>query len=122
MRKLINFKTLPLLFTLLLSTNAFAAGLNLKVDDYRPTDFEYMFEIQNSKFSKVILDCQSFINEVRFYQDSSTVLGSFMLDIQECEDIHFSIVELKEKGKTSCLRLDFDNQTYDVDEADKSCE
>lgn len=120
MRNLINYKTLPLLVILFLSSNTMAQGLSLKVEDYKPTTFEYMFEIQNSRFTKVILDCQSFINEVRFYDDTN-VLGSFTLDIQECEDIHLSIMDLKQIGKTSCLHLDFDNQTYEVDEADKNC-
>lgn len=122
MRKLINFRTLILLFTLLFTGNTLAYDLNIKVDKYTPTDFEYMFKISNSKYSKIILDCQSFINEIRFYKDDATMLGNFMLDIQECEEIHFSIIELQDAGKKSCLKLDFDRAIYAVTESDESCE
>lgn len=121
MRKIINFKTLPLLFTLLFAGNAFSYDLNVKVDEYSPTDFEYMFKISNQSYSKIILDCQSFINEIRFYNKDETLLGNFMLDIQECEDIHFSILELKNEGKKSCLKLDFDRAAYAVTELDEDC-
>jgi len=109
MRKLIG------LLTLLFVSLTQASTLDVQVENYINTDFDYMFEIKNKNFKKVVLDCQSFINGVNLYgdQDEHAVL---VLDIGECEHIHFSIIEAMEKESPVCLSLDFDNRAYQVKE------
>jgi len=109
MRKLIGL----LLLTLSISINA--STLDIQVEDYLETDFDFMFEIENKNFNKVVLDCQSFINGVNLYgdKDEHAVL---VLDIGECEDIHFAIIEGMKNSSPVCLSLDFDNRAYKVSE------
>ena len=109
MRKLIGL----LLFVFTLSTHA--STLDIQVEDYLDTDFDFMFEIQNKNFERVILDCQSFINGVNLYNEDGDH-AVLVLDIGECEDIHFAIVDGIKNDGPVCLSLDFNNRAYKVRE------
>ncbi len=107
-------KTIGLLLLMATSLSTFADTAEINVEDYLSTDMEFIFEIQNHAYSKVILDCQGFINNVNIqYTDGSSQL--MVLDIGECEDIHSQIVTGLEKESGACLKLDFDRRAYRVD-------
>jgi hypothetical protein len=110
MRKLIG-----LLVFMGLSISVSASTLDIQVENYLETDFDFMFEIQNKNFDKVVLDCQSFINGVNLYGEGGEH-AVLVLDIGECEDIHFSIIEGMQNDSPVCLSLDFNNRAYKVSE------
>jgi hypothetical protein len=109
MRKLIGKMTL----LLLLSAQVFAAPVKVDVEEYLPTNLDFMFIIKNKSFKKIVLDCQSFINGVNFlsHDDQKEI---FMLDYGQCEDIHTQIYQAKKETGKACLMLEFEMGIYKV--------
>ena len=98
---------------LLILTSLNTLAVDVYIEDYLTTDMDYVFEMKDSQFEKVTLDCQSFINGVNFYEDGK-IAATFILDLGECEDIHYKIYTLREDGKLPILSLDFDNREYQI--------
>ncbi|MDD0851462.1 hypothetical protein HBN50_00075 [Halobacteriovorax sp. GB3] len=121
MRKRINIANIVLGLCLFASISSYGQELSFNVEKYQPTEFDYMFEIQNKNFEKVTLDCQSFINGLDFRNDKNEQIALFMLDIAECEDIHHRIKSIQSENKMACIDLDFSRRLYDVKESDESC-
>lgn len=97
----------------LMTSSAFASSVKISVDEYLPTNFEFIFKIKSEKFSNVKVDCQGFINnvEVQFLNGDKDIL---VLDIGECEDIHGKIITSLQENDDACLMIDFDKRWYDV--------
>ena len=73
--------------------------------DYVGTDMDRMFEIKTSKYDKVILDCQTYINGLNFYRNSILV-RNYYLDVEQCEDIHSYLTAAKEQIVGICFVID----------------
>lgn len=103
------------LMTLLFSLSTLAQVQSIQVEEYLSTDMDFIFEISNKNYEKVVLDCQGFINGVNLY-DHHGRHDLLILDIGECEDIHVQIVQGLEKEAPVCLKVDLDRRAYQVTE------
>jgi len=80
--------------------------LRVPVSDLTPVENMYAsFEVQTPKFEKVILDCQSLIHELSFYQSSKVIRKIRMVDYFTCENIHNFIVQSKMENKSVCMEV-----------------
>lgn len=94
----------------LLITSSWASEvMRTPVDNYFRTENDFMFEVQTSDFPRVILDCQSFINNFSFYKNES---GSYKaqyeitLDNYQCYSIDRHIVNQIEEKTPICIEFD----------------
>lgn len=110
MSKLIKF-----FLVLLISTLSFGQSVKIDVEDYFQADenFEFIFEIKNHDYKKIIVDCQGFINNIGIELENG-YKDILVLDIGECEDIHSKIVVSLQENDDACLMIDFDKRWYDV--------
>lgn len=110
MSKLIKF-----FLVLLISTLSFGQSVKIDVEDYFQADenFEFIFEIKNHDYKKIIVDCQGFINNIGIELENG-YKDILVLDIGECEDIHTKIMTNLTKEDSSCLKIDFDKRWYAV--------
>ncbi len=108
-------KQLIILCTLLTATTTINAGTLEKtlektlMKDYLKTKMDYMFEVKTNKYEKVILDCQSFIQGISFYNNKK-VAHFFYLDPQDCQDLHFSLKDSKENKVPVCFEISEDTK------------
>lgn len=77
--------------------------------DYVKTKMDYMFEIKTNKYEKVILDCQSFIQGLSFYNNKK-VAHFFYLEPQDCQDLHLSLKDSKENKVPVCFEISEDTK------------
>ena len=108
-------KIIGLIMTILSAQVICASPLHIQVEEYLPTDMDFIFEISNENFDKVTLDCQGFINSVGL-QGHNGEKEMMVLDIGECEDIHAGIVRGLQNDRPVCLSLDLDYRAYRVSE------
>ncbi|MGZ3786909.1 MAG: hypothetical protein ACXVLQ_00215 [Bacteriovorax sp.] len=93
------------------------------VKDYIPVpSMDFAFEIKTSKFQKVILDCQSFVTGMNFYNDKK-VVHSFYLDAYgDCQNMHDFIKGSKEKNLPVCLEIETESNSLTVSNAGDDCQ
>lgn len=120
-------KILLILLLLLQGQLAYSKNtLNLPVYAIEPTEFQAMFKlITDEDYSQVILDCQSFIHGLNFYQENSEgnqeMQHSFYLDEAECRQIFEFIHNSLEKNGHACVGLDFTKNEFQLNEEIKNC-
>jgi hypothetical protein len=109
-------------------TNIYAeeGWVRVPVKGMQNTELDGVFEIQsNGQYSKVNLDCVSFIHGMNFYdqdKDSNWELSySFPLSESQCSDIHQFIKKSLDKSKPACVELDVVNQEYVLSRKEESC-
>lgn len=112
-------KKLFLLCALVSSFTASAASEKVLMVDYIATDADRMFEIKTreTKFEKVVLDCQSFIQGMTFYEKGQSN-RFFYIDSYQCESLHEYLQAAKENQVPVCLELD--GKALDVTEIDSA--
>lgn len=95
-----------LLFCALFSaTTSFAGSTKVLMLDYVGTDMDRMFEIKTSQYDKVILDCQSFIQGMTFY-NKGEVVHNFYIDSYECEGAHDYLQSAKDQNIAICFEIE----------------
>ena len=85
------------------------------VDDYTPVpNMDYSFEIKSDKFDKIILDCQSFITGINFYNDNKFVRGIYLDAYSDCPNMHQFITESISAKKPVCLEVEIESNSLTV--------
>lgn len=111
-------KTIALLAILMTSTVLHADPIERTLMlDYVGTDMDRMFEIKTSRYQKVILDCQSYMHSLDFYNKSALV-RHYYLDFEQCEDLHSYLTAAKEQMVSICFEIE--NGALNIVEADAS--
>lgn len=122
-------KIFILLFILLNIQNALAKDdlLRFPVNDMASTNFDVMFELlSDEKFGRIVLDCQSFIHGIKFYNPitdgkDETVLFNFYLESDECSHIFDYIEQSLYLGKHVCIELNSFSGRYRLSRDYKDC-
>jgi hypothetical protein len=94
-----------------------------QVTDYSPIPFmDFAFEIKTPLYDKIVLDCQSFVTGMTFYQNQK-VTHSFYLDAYgECQGVHELIMKSREKNIPVCLEVETETNTLNVYNDPNGCE
>lgn len=103
-------KAILLLIVLITSSTSFAKKMNVR--SYVQTEFDSMFEIKVLEYPKVILDCQSFFNQLVIYNENKREI--YHLSSNECYNSHIFLYESQQKKKSVCLSLDKDLRQIDL--------
>jgi len=89
--------------------------IDIPVADVLRTDLDVVFEIDTEEtYSKVTLDCQSFLHGINIYDENDRNLLQFYLYEPECHEVLNFIWERKDDGKQSCIRLDLAKNGYEL--------
>ncbi len=92
------------------------------IEDYVPiANMDFSFEIKTAKFEKVILDCQSFITGMNFYNNKKVIHSIYLDAYGECQNMHQYIVESMEKKLPVCLELETESNTLTVSHESDEC-
>ena len=95
-----------------------------QITDYSPIPhMDFAFEIKtNNLYDKIVLDCQSFVTGMTFYQNQK-VAHSFYLDAYgECQAMHELIVNSRQKDIPLCLEVETESSTLNVYNDPNGCE
>ena len=116
------------LVTALFITNVYAeeGWVRVPVKGLQNTELDGVFEVQSSgQFSKVNLDCVSFIHGMNFYdqnkQSEWELSYSFPLSESQCSEIYQFMKSSLDKAKPACVELDVVNQEYILSRKEGSC-
>jgi hypothetical protein len=77
-------------------------------------DMYAAFEITTPKYEKVILDCQSFINGMTFYNNKKTEREIKMVDYGTCEDVYDFISQSIQDKKSVCMEIGEEKNTLSL--------
>jgi hypothetical protein len=112
MRKLILSIVLALI-----SSNIYSSYEGLSVRSYLKTEFDSMFEIKVFEYPKVILDCQSFFNQLVVYENTSSKINEkqiYHLSFEECYQAHEFLYDSQMEKTPVCLKLDKTYKTIEL--------
>jgi hypothetical protein len=84
----------------------------MNVRSYVRTDFDSMFEIKVLEYPKIILDCQSFFNQLVVYKGSGKDI--FHLTAEECYQTHLFLYESQLNKESTCLSLNKDSKQVEL--------
>lgn len=85
------------------------------VESYSPVrDMDHSFEIKSDKFDKVILDCQSFVTGMSFYNNNKLVHGIYLDAYSDCPNMHNFITESIADHQPVCLEIELESNTLTV--------
>jgi hypothetical protein len=91
----------------------------VKMLDYIPVEhMNYAFEVKTSKFEKVILDCQSFITGMNFYNNKKVVHSIYLDAYGDCQNMHNFLMESKNSNIPVCLEVEGESRTLTVSNED----
>ena len=89
--------------------------ISIPVADVLRTELEAVFELDTEEvFSKVTLDCQSFLHGINIYDEDDHNLLQFYLYQPECHEVLNFVWSRKDTGKHSCIKLDLDKSAYEL--------
>ena len=80
------------------------------------------FEIQTPKFQKVILDCQSFITGINFYNDKKVVHSIYLDAYGDCQNTFDFISTSLGQNKPVCLEIATDTKTLTISNDGDGCQ
>ena len=63
------------------------------------------FEVQTPKYEKIILDCQSFVNGMTFYNNKKIVHEIKMVNYDDCTNVYDFISQSYLDKKTVCMEI-----------------
>ena len=108
------------------------SAFTIKAEDYArtpateliPLENTYaMFEVKTPKFEKVILDCQSFINGMSFYNDQKKVYDIRMVDYETCKNVYDFISQSKSDKLDVCIEIDGEENSVNLsNESSADCQ
>ena len=110
-------KRLIIGITLAFISNNSLSYEGLSVRSYIKTDFDSMFEIKVFEYPKVILDCQSFFNQLVVYENTSSKINEkqiYHLSFEECYQAHEFLYESQIDKTPICLKLDNSYMTIEL--------
>ncbi len=94
------------IIVLALSSKSYSSSQKMKVRSYLQTDFDSMYEIKVFEYSKIILDCQSFFNQLVLFENNEKII--FHLSSEKCYQSHVFLYESQQKKLPTCLSLNKD--------------
>ena len=100
-----------------ISSNGYSFEEGLSVRSYLKTEFDSMFEIKVFEYPKIILDCQSFFNQLVVYENTSSKINEkqiYHLSFEECYRAHEFLYESQIEKSPVCLRLDKSYMTIEL--------
>lgn len=103
--------------TLLISSNSHSSTEGISVRSYLKTEFDSMFEIKVFEYPKIILDCQSFFNQLVVYENTSSKLNEkqiYHLSFEECYRAHEFLYDSQVEKTPVCLKLDKSYMTIEL--------
>lgn len=91
----------------------------IEVTDYVGTEMDFMFQLKNDQYDRLILDCQSFVNNLRFENDKK-VQRTIYLDNSYCTYYHLELMKIRKQDKKICLEVDSEDD-ISISEWNSSC-
>lgn len=89
--------------------------VEIPVTDVKRTAMDMAFDLDTDEsFSKVILDCQSFLHGINIYDEQQRQILQFYLYEPECHEILDFVWDRKTQNKDSCIRLDLEKNAYEL--------
>lgn len=93
------------------------------MQDYKPvTNMDFSFEIKTSRYSKVILDCQSFITGMTFYKDKKVAHSIYLDAYGDCQNMHTYLQDSFNKKIPVCLEIETENNLLTVSNDSEDCQ
>ncbi|MDO9183308.1 MAG: hypothetical protein Q7U04_12920 [Bacteriovorax sp.] len=72
------------------------------------------YEVITNKFEKVVLDCQGFINGMRFYNDKKLIREIRMVDYGTCEYLYDFINQSQKDNKAVCMEIEEESNSLNL--------
>lgn len=72
------------------------------------------FEIVTPKYEKIILDCQSFINGMNFYNNKKIVREIKMINYTDCNNVYDFISQSQEAKQPVCMEIEEESNTLSL--------
>lgn len=72
------------------------------------------FEVLTPKYDKVILDCQSFINGMTFYNNMKVVHDVRMVNYDDCNNVYDFISQSRAANKPICLEIEVQSNVINL--------
>jgi hypothetical protein len=63
------------------------------------------FEVLTPKYEKIILDCQSFVNGMTFYNNKKIVHEIKMVNYEDCSNVYDFISQSNQDKKPVCMEI-----------------
>jgi len=93
------------------------------VNDYVPVkNMDFAFEVKTSKFQKVILDCQSFVTGMTFYNNKKVIHSIYLDAYGDCQDMHKFLYESKNQKLPVCLQVEVESNSLTVSNEELDCQ
>lgn len=93
------------------------------MQDYRPVaNMDFAFEIKTSLYSKVILDCQSFVTGMTFYKDKKVAHSIYLDAYGDCQDMHKFLQDSFNKKIPVCLEIESESNRLTVSHDSEDCQ
>jgi|GEM_PF-775295 len=94
------------------------------MQDYKPVaHMDFAFEIKTSRYSRIVLDCQSFVTGMTFYQDKKVIRSIYLDAYGDCQNMHDFLQQSHNDKKPVCLEVETENNTLTVsNEAEDYCQ
>lgn len=93
------------------------------MNDYVPVkSMDFAYEVKTSKFDKVILDCQSFITGMTFYNNKKVVHSIYLDAYGDCQDMHTFLNESKNTKTPVCLQVEVESNSLTVSNEEIDCQ
>lgn len=101
------FKGLTLLVALTLAQAALSFEARFLIVDMAQGPLDYTWELKgpHPKYSSLVLDCHSFIHELRFTHTQTAQAESFFLYSDECHALEELLYDGLSNGAPQCLEL-----------------
>lgn len=103
--------------------------LSIKAETYqrtpvlglRPVDNMYAsFEILTPKYEKIILDCQSYINGMTFYNNKEIVREIKMVNYSDCSNVYNFISQSQQDDKSVCMEIEEEGNSLNLSNDEES--
>lgn len=118
MKKLIVLVGLSLAFTLQAETLE-----RTLMQDYRPVaNMDFAFEIKTSFYTKIILDCQSFVTGMTFYKDKKVAHSIYLDAYGDCQNMHNYLQDSFTKKIPVCLEIETESNQLTVSHDSEGCQ
>ena len=92
-----------ILILLLISSSAFAGLEYDQIETHPDFEVKFLLSSQNNHQNKVVLDCQSFLHKLEFYDASDSLYAEKFIDIYQCEEIYLNVMNCFDRGEVKCI-------------------
>lgn len=93
------------------------------MEDYTPVpNMDYAFEIKTARYQKVVLDCQSFVTGMTFYNNDKLVHSIYLDAYGDCQNMHNFLINSLKNKKPVCLELAVESNSLTVSNEAADCQ